>query len=240
MTLFAFEAISGLTARTLTVALDGLTVRRYSLYVASGYPFCSLRQGLSQFRRWPPHAGSAGASVEALETPSTRCSGTHVAMPVRQEHGRSVSARAYGRAIMIWWLEISRCTVAAPSLVDSTAASLHSSALTITHRHAVLTHRSSPCSHARPHVASGGPRWSCGMHWLRPWSIRPCSSYFRNGLTMPCGQRRRARDGRRGHLCRCVNHRDDGRSARIPCGIHASITAEQYEPMRSSLSYIVT
>ena len=117
------------------------------------------------------------------------------------------------------------------------------SAFQCSHNHpppAVLTHRSAPWSHARPHVASGGPRWSCGMHWLRPWSIRPCSSYFRNGATMPHGQRRRARDGRRGHLCRCVNHRDDGRSARIPCGIHASITAEQYEPMRSSLSYIVT
>ena len=165
--------------------------------------------------------------VEALETPSTRCSGTHVAMPVRQEHGRSVSARAYGRAIMIWWLEISRCTVAAPSLVDSTAASLHSSALTITHRHAVFTHRSSRCPHARPHAAPGGPRWPCGMHRLRLRSIRLCSSYFRNGATMPPRAPPMARDSRRVHLYPHVKRRYGGRSARISCAGHAGITAEQ-------------
>ena len=29
---------------------------------------------------------------------------------------------------------------------------------------------------------NGRLRWSCGMHWLRSWSMRPCLCYFRN----PC------------------------------------------------------
>ena len=107
-------------------------------------------------------------------------------------------------------------------------------------RHAMPTQPSSLRPHVRPPIASGGPRWSRRMYWLRRRSIRPWTSYFRNGWLKPHGHGRRARDGHHVHLCRHASHRDGGRSARILCGSHASITAEQYEPTRSSVPYTVT
>ena len=167
---------------------------------------------------WYPHSMSSSAGTRPLrDCVRIRLSGCGVATRNQPLYGRGTFSRGqHGR------LSAFQCSHNHPPLG------------------AVLTHRSSPCSHARSHVASGGLRWPCGMRWLRRWSIRPCSSYFRNGTTMPHGHGRRDQDGRHKQMYRHVNHRDDGRSARISCNSHTSITAEQYEPMRSSLSYIVT
>ena len=100
----------------------------------------------------------------------------------------SVGTRSFCECARIWQSEYDLVTrnqplytVAEPSSVISRAAYLLYSALTTTDRHAVLTQKSSRCPHARPHIASDGLRWSCGVPWLRPWSVRPSSRYFRNG-----------------------------------------------------------